>query len=900
MPIDPPEHHPKHHQDDADALPYSHQEPTFGHADIPEPAAPDDTDVGDTSNNDPQAATPAHRQHEKEQERTGAPRIGQGSAALQSGYSSATMSTASESDDFDWDDTNSEDSADNDSDVPTSKQLAATNGLGGGTRKKHLRARRGRALYLLCMSLARPVRLGLLGVLGTVIALIPFILAITLFKTSPAYGQLVTWSVWIAIIYSSSCATFLVLDLLPSFIMRLAIAVYGRAPEIFKTYVELLTATLFYFKLVLCVSWAWMSFGGVLAISFAHSDRPGYFVWVNRTIASLFGTSIVLLAEKILLQFVAINFHKTAYRDRLEKNALGLRALDKLHESKYIVAEQSRRDRAAQSGTWGGTTGSGGHTRVSTPLWGKTFQFGSSRPPSPGPNAALSQSSHGPRKPSRDGLGEYFDPSTGRAAGTPPAGSTYPPTAQDGQQHEQHHHHHPHIHRHHHHKTDSADHEGKEHHSNENHAKKSEQKTENQSRKDARRARIRQQVQEVISMATMKDSKFYARSRRLGSQQSARKLAKKLFINLNAASTINKFNSHGGSQTLLVVPEKRNFLTADDFIPYFKSEAEAREVFNLFDADRNGDLSKREMREAVQRIYKERRTLSVALKDMSSALGKLDLVLQCIAFCIVVFVWLLIFNRDQTIQNLVPASTFIVAFSFIFSNSAKTVFESMVFIFVTHAYDVGDLVCIDDTWMFVKEFGFISTVFRTVTNQEVVAPNALLSSSKYIHNARRSGTQWETVDVQCGFETALSVIDEFRRRLRAWVKENDREWGGGLDVNYSSLDDMNSVTLTIAFEHKSNWQDWGTRWSRRTKLMRQIKTVAEELQMPAVVERVHGIARPRRADVRRGSAALGVGPASAAALLSPSPASARPGGGGGGALPPLQIPSAPTGRIPFF
>ncbi|CAD6902793.1 unnamed protein product [Tilletia caries] len=670
MPIDPPEHSPKHHHDDPDNLPRPVRQPTFGDPSLPELGTEQDE------------KTELQNKFEREQERTSqqAPRIPQGSSAMQSGYSSATMSTDSDVS-FDWDDTDSALSDDNDSDVPTSKQLAATGGLGGG-RKKNIRARRGRAVYLSCMQLARPVRFALLGFLGTAIALVPFIVAITAFKSNPAYGQIAMWSVWIAIIYSASCATFLVLDFVPSLIMRLAIAVYGRAPEVFKTQVELLTATLFYLKLVLCVAWAWISLGGTLALAFSHQPRPSYFVWVNRTIASLFGTALILFFEKILLQIVAITFHKTAHKDRLQKNLIALKALDRLHESKYI-----------------------NETTFSPPVENESEKTQEQQP-------SLATAGH-------------------------------------------------------------------------------------KERKAARRAKITQQVQEVISMATMKDSKLYARSRRLGSQQSARKLAKKLFNNLNAASS----HSYGGS-TFGFGAEKRTFLTADDFVPYFKTEAEAREAFVLFDADGNGDLSKREMREAVQRIYKERRTLSVALKDSSSALGKLDLVLQCIGFAVVVFVWLLVFNKDQTIQNLVPASTFILGFSFVFSNSAKTVFESMVFIFVTHPYDVGDLVCIDDTWMFVKEFGFISTVFRTTTNQEVVAPNALLSSSKYIHNARRSGTQWETVDVQCGFETGLAVIDEFRRRLRAWVRENDREWSGGLDVNYAALEDMNSVTLTIAFEHK--------------------------------------------------------------------------------------------------
>jgi hypothetical protein len=55
---------------------------------------------------------------------------------------------------------------------------------------------------------------------------------------------------------------------------------------------------------------------------------------------------------------------------------------------------------------------------------------------------------------------------------------------------------------------------------------------------------------------------------------------------------------------------------------------------------------------------------------------------------------MLIFNRASTVQSLVPLSTLIVGVSFIFANSAKTLFESLIFIFSTHPYDVGDLVLV--------------------------------------------------------------------------------------------------------------------------------------------------------------------------------------------------------------
>lgn len=83
--------------------------------------------------------------------------------------------------------------------------------------------------------------------------------------------------------------------------------------------------------------------------------------------------------------------------------------------------------------------------------------------------------------------------------------------------------------------------------------------------------------------------------------------------------------------------------------------------------------------------------------------------------------------------------------------------SKLIFIFATHVFDVGDLVMIDDQVsflafifcpvleipsqpLFVKEFGLFSTTFRRVDGQEIIAPNALLSSAKLVHNLRRSSS----------------------------------------------------------------------------------------------------------------------------------------------------------------
>ncbi|KZT28755.1 hypothetical protein NEOLEDRAFT_1128961 [Neolentinus lepideus HHB14362 ss-1] len=317
------------------------------------------------------------------------------------------------------------------------------------------------------------------------------------------------------------------------------------------------------------------------------------------------------------------------------------------------------------------------------------------------------------------------------------------------------------------------------------------------------------QVSGAIGQVALKNSKL---NKDVGSLYSARKLARKLFSALSYADP------------------PRDYLLVDDFYPYFPSTAEAQAAFAIFDKDGNGDITKKEMREAVQRIYRERKSLVSSLKDVGSVVAKLDAVLITIALVIIFFICLLIFNRKDTLSSLVPLATIILGFSFIFGHSAQLLFESLIFIFSTHVFDVGDLVMIDDQPLFVREFGLFSTTFRRVDGQEIIAPNALLASAKLVHNMRRSNSMWESTDLMVAYNTPLDAIEQLRQRINTYVQQHNRDWSG-CGVHIDKMEYQNAIYLIIAMEHRPNWQDWGGRWGRRTEFMRFLKTTLEELDL---------------------------------------------------------------------
>lgn len=146
------------------------------------------------------------------------------------------------------------------------------------------------------------------------------------------------------------------------------------------------------------------------------------------------------------------------------------------------------------------------------------------------------------------------------------------------------------------------------------------------------------------------------------SRQEAKWLARQLFNNMVASN--------------------RDHLEKSDFAEYFASTAEAERAFDIFDRDKKGDITKRELRNGTLQIFGERKHLAASLRDLSQASGKLDNILMT-AFAVV---WVIIvcaaFGVDVGSQ-LLPLWTMFVAISFIFGNSAKDMFESIIFVFVT-------------------------------------------------------------------------------------------------------------------------------------------------------------------------------------------------------------------------
>eukprot|EP00835_Amoeboradix_gromovi_P005698 NODE_565_length_6632_cov_0.218276.p1 type:complete len:591 gc:universal NODE_565_length_6632_cov_0.218276:6403-4631(-) len=300
----------------------------------------------------------------------------------------------------------------------------------------------------------------------------------------------------------------------------------------------------------------------------------------------------------------------------------------------------------------------------------------------------------------------------------------------------------------------------------------------------------------------------------LTSNINAKRLAKKLF---------NSLSQNGET----IIPS--------DFYPYFEDADAAQDAFNLFDLDRNGDCSKKEMKSAITLIYHERRCILSNVNDINSVVIKLDNILLIVVVIITVMFGFTVFGTN-VVQAAVPLLSASLAISFVFADTAKAFFNSLLFLFATHPFDTGDIIMVKDCYYRVSEMSLMFSILEKLDGTEVYVSNSILSA-EYIHNVRRSVAQSEAIEVPLKSSTSLTKLDRLQEELNEFLKSRPRDFNGQTSVDIKSFKreySWNVMVVGIGIPYKRNHSDMGLKARLRNLFMRKLKQAIEDLGIEMV------------------------------------------------------------------
>ncbi|GKU88643.1 hypothetical protein SLEP1_g2880 [Rubroshorea leprosula] len=192
-------------------------------------------------------------------------------------------------------------------------------------------------------------------------------------------------------------------------------------------------------------------------------------------------------------------------------------------------------------------------------------------------------------------------------------------------------------------------------------------------------------------------------------------------------------------------------------IERFMGEDEARKTMRLFE---KGSESKRISKLAVENwvvnAFWEWRVLSLTLNDTETAVKRLHHVVNVLVIIIIAAISLLIIGIT-TERVFLMVSTHVLSLAFKFG-------DTLIFIFVTRPYDVGDRCQIDGVQMVVEEIGILNTIFLGHDNGKIIIPNSVLAR-KPICNFYSSPDMGDEIEFCVHIATPVEKIDMMEQKI---------------------------------------------------------------------------------------------------------------------------------------
>ncbi|KAI0675104.1 Mechanosensitive ion channel-domain-containing protein [Trametes maxima] len=270
-------------------------------------------------------------------------------------------------------------------------------------------------------------------------------------------------------------------------------------------------------------------------------------------------------------------------------------------------------------------------------------------------------------------------------------------------------------------------------------------------------------------------------------------------------------------------------LQVEDIERFFRSRDEADAAFTIFDKDMNGDVKREEVEMACMEIHREQLALEHSMRDLDSAVGRLDNILMSLYFIVVLLIFAV--ALEASLATLITsAGTLVLGLSWLIGSSLAEVLTSIIFLFIKHPYDVGDRVTIGEKTYTVKEMRLLSTIFLDSNACQVQAPNTIMNT-QLIHNIRRSPQMSETFEFDVAYSTSFEQIERLREVMIAFLKNERRDFQPIFDVYVVDMPGQEKMTLRADIKYKSNWQQGTLKAQRRNKWICALKTSMDKVNI---------------------------------------------------------------------
>ncbi|KAM0686263.1 hypothetical protein COBT_002516 [Conglomerata obtusa] len=250
-------------------------------------------------------------------------------------------------------------------------------------------------------------------------------------------------------------------------------------------------------------------------------------------------------------------------------------------------------------------------------------------------------------------------------------------------------------------------------------------------------------------------------------------------------------------------------VTVDDLSRFFDSKERFEKFMKCYEFKRKTKISRVMLEHMLERNYYEIKYVQQSLKQILSALTRVQNFLYVIVLVLMVAY---VFSRNP--KNTSTATSLISGFfgtGIIFQSSVTSAIDSIIFLFCIHPFDIGDrvFITIDDINenFVVTEMNVFSTVFLRFDGTIAYIPNSVLLS-KTITNVRRSGMMAESHKIQISTDTSKEDLSKLEKQISTYLSNTHHLFTGFCMLNVENIENCNKMHLKIFVQHKHNWHDF--------------------------------------------------------------------------------------------
>ncbi len=238
------------------------------------------------------------------------------------------------------------------------------------------------------------------------------------------------------------------------------------------------------------------------------------------------------------------------------------------------------------------------------------------------------------------------------------------------------------------------------------------------------------------------------------------------------------------------------------------TEGEFVKAKELFDPHDSQSLTEQWLVECCKKIFDERRNLTRTLDDLESIVHALGNFLNGAILVIMLIVLDVAFSSGPLADFTVTIATMFLSLSFIFADFCKNVFNSFIFLFIRHPFDIGERVYIGSSpeAMYVDRMELLTTTFHVWDGRVITYPNYSLHMMDIV-NISRSGKQYDSVFFNIDHTTPMAKIDALDKAYHDFLRSQPNEFDDSNSGMYlREILDTNKLVLGFFTYHQTNWE----------------------------------------------------------------------------------------------